>query len=138
MIPEEDVYIMGDGRWIWRILANLLNNACKYSAPETDVEIRLETDNGKAILSISNNIREEINIDAQELTERFVRGDSSRHTEGSGLGLSITKILAELQDAQLEVGVEEGRFTAKLVFDIAVDKVQTKKKKSRSTEGKTN
>ena len=90
MIPEEDVYIMGDGRWIWRILANLLNNACKYSAPETDVEIRLETDNGKAILSISNNIREEINIDAQELTERFVRGDSSRHTEGSGLGLSIT------------------------------------------------
>ena len=138
MIPEEDVYIMGDGRWIWRILANLLNNACKYSAPETDVEIRLETDNGKAILSISNNIREEINIDAQELTERFVRGDSSRHTEGSGLGLSITKILAELQDAQLEVEVEEGRFTAKLVFDIAVDKVQTKKKKSRSTEGKTN
>lgn len=138
MIPEEDVYIMGDGRWIWRILANLLNNACKYSAPETDVEIRLETDNGKAILSISNNIREEINIDAQELTERFVRGDSSRHTEGSGLGLSITKILAELQDAQLEVEVEEDRFTAKLVFDIAVDKVQTKKKKSRSTEGKTN
>ncbi len=138
MIPEEDVYIMGDGRWIWRILANLLNNACKYSAPETDVEIRLETDNGKAILSISNNIREEININAQELTERFVRGDSSRHTEGSGLGLSITKILAELQDAQLEVGVEEECFTAKLIFDIAVDKVQTKKKKSRSTEGKTN
>lgn len=138
MIPEEDVYIMGDGRWIWRILANLLNNACKYSAPETDVEIRLETDNGKAILSISNSVKEEINIDAQELTERFVRGDSSRHTEGSGLGLSITKILAELQDAQLEVEVEEGRFTAKLVFDIAVDKVQTKKKKSRSTEGKTN
>lgn len=138
MIPEEDVYIMGDGRWIWRILANLLNNACKYSAPETDVEIRLETDNGKAILSISNSVKEEINIDAQELTERFVRGDSSRHTEGSGLGLSITKILAELQDAQLEVEVEEDRFTAKLVFDIAVDKVQTKKKKSRSTEGKTN
>lgn len=138
MIPEEDVYIMGDGRWVWRILANLLNNACKYSAPETDVEISLETDNGKAILSISNSIKEEINVDAQELTERFVRGDSSRHTEGSGLGLSITKILAELQDAELGVEVEKERFTAKLIFDIAEDKTQTKRKKSRSTEGKTN
>ena len=138
MIPEEDIYIMGDGRWVWRILANLLNNACKYSAPETDVEISLDETDGKAVLAISNSIKEEINIDAQELTERFVRGDSSRHTEGSGLGLSITKILAELQDAQLEVGVNEKRFTAKLTFDIAADKEQTKKKKSKSTEGKSN
>ena len=75
---------------------------------------------------------------AQELTERFVRGDSSRHTEGSGLGLSITKILAELQDASLEVEVDDSqKFTAKLLFDVAVEeKTVSKKKKNRSSEGK--
>lgn len=138
MMPEDDVYVMGDGRWIWRILANLLNNACKYAVPETDVAINLEENEGKAVLSISNSIKEEINIDAQELTERFVRGDSSRHTEGSGLGLSITKILAELQDAELEVEVEDRCFIAKLIFDVAADKekTRTKKKKNRLMEDK--
>ena len=130
-MPDDDVYVMGDGRWIWRILSNLLNNACKYAVPETDVEITLEQKDGRAILSISNEAETEITVDAQELTERFVRGDSSRHTEGSGLGLSITKILAELQDAQLEVEVDDAqKFTAKLIFDVAEEKTETKKKKS--------
>ncbi len=130
-MPDDDVYVMGDGRWIWRILSNLLNNACKYAVPDTDVEIDLEEKDGKAILSISNEAKTEITVDAQELTERFVRGDSSRHTEGSGLGLSITKILAELQDAQLEVEVDDAqKFTAKLIFDVAEEKTETKKKKS--------
>lgn len=132
-MPDDDVYVMGDGRWIWRILSNLLNNACKYAVPDTDVEIDLEEKDGKAILSISNEAKTEITVDAQELTERFVRGDSSRHTEGSGLGLSITKILAELQDAQLEVEVDDAqKFTAKLIFDVAEEKTETKKKKSHS------
>ena len=133
-MPEEDIYIMGDGRWIWRILANLLNNACKYAAPDTDVEISLEEKNGKAELVISNLAKSELNIDAQELTERFVRGDSSRHTEGSGLGLSISKTLAELQDAELQVEAEEQTFRAILMFDIAREKTSTKKKKRRSPE----
>lgn len=133
-MPEEDIYIMGDGRWIWRILANLLNNACKYAAPDTDVEISLEEKNGKAELVISNLAKAELNIDAQELTERFVRGDSSRHTEGSGLGLSISKTLAELQDAELQVEAEEQTFRAILMFDIAREKTSTKKKKRRSPE----
>lgn len=138
IMPEDDVYVMGDGRWVWRILANLLNNACKYAAPDTDVEIRLDEENGKAALRISNIAKSEITLDAQELTERFVRGDSSRHTEGSGLGLSITKILAELQDASLEVEVDDSqKFTAKLLFDIAAEeKTVSKKKKNRSSEGK--
>lgn len=132
-MPDDDVYVMGDGRWIWRILSNLLNNACKYAAPDTDVEIDLEAVEGKAILRIINEAKAEITVDAQELTERFVRGDSSRHTEGSGLGLSITKILAELQDAQLEVEVDdEQRFIAKLIFDVSEEKTEPKKKKSHS------
>lgn len=132
-MPDDDVYVMGDGRWIWRILSNLLNNACKYAAPDTDVEIDLEAVDGKAILRIINEAKAEITVDAQELTERFVRGDSSRHTEGSGLGLSITKILAELQDAQLEVEVDdEQRFIAKLIFDVSEEKTESKKKKSHS------
>ena len=132
-MPVDDVYVMGDGRWIWRILSNLLNNACKYSAPDTDVEIDLEEVDGKAILRISNEVKEEITVDAQELTERFVRGDSSRHTEGSGLGLSITKILAELQDAELEVEIDDDqKFTAKLIFDVTEEKTESKKKKSHS------
>ncbi len=132
-MPDDDVYVMGDGRWIWRILSNLLNNACKYAAPDTDVEIDLEAVDGKAILRIINEAKAEITVDAQELTERFVRGDSSRHTEGSGLGLSITKILAELQDAQLEVEVDdEQRFIAKLIFDVSEEKTEPKKKKSHS------
>lgn len=132
-MPDDDVYVMGDGRWIWRILSNLLNNACKYAAPDTDVEIDLEKVDGKAILRIINEAKTEITVDAQELTERFVRGDSSRHTEGSGLGLSITKILAELQNAQLEVEVDdEQRFIAKLIFDVSEEKTESKKKKSHS------
>lgn len=117
-IPEQDIYIMGDGRWIWRILANLLNNACKYSAPETDVVITLREEGNKARLCIANTAKNEINIDAQELTERFVRGDRSRHTEGSGLGLSISKTLAELQGAELEIEAENNQFRASLLFNI--------------------
>lgn len=133
-VPENDVYIMGDGRWLWRILANLLNNACKYAAPDTDVEISLIALDGKARLSIANTAKTELNIDANELTERFVRGDRSRHTEGSGLGLSISKTLACMQDGDLEIETDHNRFTATLVFDVAQEKTEGKKKKKHNPE----
>ncbi len=133
-IPENDIYVWGDGRWLWRILANLLNNACKYAAPDTDVEISLVSVDNKARLSIANTAKNELNIDANELTERFVRGDRSRHTEGSGLGLSISKTLAELQGAGLEIEAEDNRFTATIVFDIPQEKHETKKKKKHQAE----
>ena len=133
-IPENDVYVMGDGRWLWRILANLLNNACKYAAPDTDVEISLVELEGKARLSIANASKNELNVDASELTERFVRGDRSRHTEGSGLGLSISKTLAQLQGADLEIEVESNYFTATLIFDVSQEKDETKKKKKHNPE----
>lgn len=117
MMPEEEVYIMGDGEWLWRIISNLLNNACKYSASGTDVEISLENNNGKAAIRIANISKSVLNVEGDELLERFVRGDSSRHTEGNGLGLSIAKTLAELQNGTLDISVKGDTFVAVIIFD---------------------
>lgn len=119
MLPENDINIMGDGEWLWRIFANLFNNACKYAAPNTDLEILLEEIKGKAYIRISNISKSPLNIEGDELFERFVRGDSSRHTEGNGLGLSIAKSLAELQGGSLDISVKEEKFTAVMIFNIA-------------------
>lgn len=116
-MPEKDIYINGDGEWLWRIFSNLFNNACKYSAPGTDLEISLEENGSKAFIRISNVARNSLNIEGDELFERFVRGDSSRHTEGNGLGLSIAKSLAELQGGSLDISVKEDKFTAILSFE---------------------
>ena len=118
-MPEDDVCIMGDGKWLWRIFANLFNNACKYAAPGTDVEISVDSKDGKAAVSITNIANNELEIEGDELFERFVRGDSSRHTEGHGLGLSIAKSLTELQQGQLDISVSDNKFTAVLIFDAA-------------------
>lgn len=117
VMPDKDVYIMGDGKWLWRIFANLLNNACKYAARGTDVEITLEEKDGRADLEISNISSTALNVEGEELFERFVRGDSSRHTEGNGLGLSIARSLAELQGGTMEVSVSGEKFTAVLSFE---------------------
>lgn len=118
-MPENDVYVMGDGEWLWRIFSNLFNNACKYAAPGTDLEINLDEKGEKAVISISNLSKTALNVEGEELFERFVRGDSSRHTEGNGLGLSIAKSLVELQGGTLDITVKEDMFTAVMVFDIA-------------------
>ncbi len=118
-MPEEDIYIMGDGKWLWRIFANLINNACKYAAPETDLEISIDEVGGKARVSISNECDTEFDFEGNELFERFVRGDSSRHTEGHGLGLSIARSLAEMQGGTMDISVTGNRFTAILDFDVA-------------------
>ena len=117
-MPRDDVYIMGDGQWLWRIFANLLNNACKYAAPETDLEICLENVENKARVSISNISNSEFSVEGNELFERFVRGDSSRHTEGHGLGLSIAKSLAEMQGGTMDISVTGNKFTVTLDFEI--------------------
>lgn len=119
LMPDEDVYIMGDGEWLWRIFSNLFNNACKYAAPGTDLEIKIETEGKKAFVYVSNISKKPINFDSDDLLERFVRGDSSRHTEGNGLGLSIAKSLAELQGGTLEISAKEENFTVILSFDLA-------------------
>ena len=118
-MPEEDIYIMGDGKWIWRIFSNLLNNACKYAAPGTDVEIILDKKQNEAVIKIANIAGHDLDFEGKELFERFVRGDSSRHTEGNGLGLSIAKSLTELQNGKLDINVNNNKFIAVLKFELA-------------------
>ena len=116
---EVSVPVMADGRLIWRVLSNLLGNAVKYAMPGTRIYIDLSHVGGKVILSLKNISREELNINAEELMERFVRGDVSRNTEGSGLGLNIAKSLMELQKGQLQLLVDGDLFKVTLIFPDA-------------------
>ncbi len=113
---EESVAMMADGRLVWRVLSNLLSNAVKYAMPGTRLYIDLMEMEGKVVISLKNISRDELNIDADELMERFVRGDDSRNTEGSGLGLNIAKSLMELQKGQLQLLVDGDLFKVTLIF----------------------
>ena len=97
---EDCVPVIADGKLVWRVLSNLLSNVVKYAMPRTRIYLDLSRMNGKVILSLKNISKDPLNIDAEELMERFVRGDISRNTDGSGLGLNIAKSLMELQDSQ--------------------------------------
>ena len=118
--PEESVAMMADGRLAWRVLSNLLSNTVKYALPGTRVYIDVMAVEGKVIISLKNISRDELNVDADELMERFVRGDDSRNTEGSGLGLNIAKTLMELQKGQLQLLVDGDLFKVTLVFPRAI------------------
>ena len=117
--PEEPLYMKADGRLVWRVLSNLLSNAYKYALPGTRLYIDLMELEGKVIISMKNISREELNVSADELLERFVRGDASRNTEGSGLGLNIAQSLMELQKGQLQLLVDGDLFKVTLVFPAA-------------------
>ena len=114
--PEEQVYMMADGRLVWRVMSNILGNAVKYALPGTRLYIDLLEMDGKVIISMKNISREELNVNADELMERFVRGDASRNTEGSGLGLNIAQSLMELQKGQLQILVDGDLFKVTLIF----------------------
>lgn len=116
-IPEDEVYILADGRRLWRVFDNLLNNICKYSQPGTRVYMNLEKKDGKAMVIYRNTSKYELNLTEEELTERFVRGDRSRHTEGSGLGLSIARNLVELQGGNFRITVDGDLFKVVITFD---------------------
>ncbi len=117
-IENQDICIMADGRRLWRVFDNLLNNICKYAMSGTRVYIDLVSHNCKAVITFRNISELPIIVSADELTERFVRGDRSRNTEGSGLGLSIAKSLTELQNGSFEINTDGDLFKAKLTFDI--------------------
>jgi len=113
---QESVTIMADGRHMWRILDNLMSNVCKYSLPGTRVYLSLESDDRQARICLRNISRERISISPDELSERFVRGDSSRNTEGSGLGLSIAESLTRLQGGQMQISLDGDLFKVCLSF----------------------
>ena len=119
--PEEKLTIMADGRRMWRIFDNLMNNICKYSLPGTRVYLTLERDGNMAQFLFKNTSKEVLDISEDELMERFVRGDSSRNTEGNGLGLSIAKSMAQLQNGWLRIETDGDLFKAILRFPIAPD-----------------
>ena len=114
--PEQPIKIMADGRRLWRVFDNLMNNVCKYAQRSTRVYLTLEEKNGQAIISFKNISREPLNLSADELMERFVQGDTSRKSEGNGLGLSIAKSLTELQNGTMELTTDGDLFKVVLRF----------------------
>lgn len=113
-IPEEPPQAMADGRLLWRVLDNLFNNVVKYALPGTRVYITSEIEGGDAVISVKNISRDPLNISAEELMERFVRGDASRHTEGSGLGLNIAQSLVTLMHGRFSLSVDGDLFKAEI------------------------
>ena len=115
--PDHPVRIMADGKLLWRVFDNLLNNICKYAMGGTRVYLTVEERDGKVAIAFKNISKYPLDISAEELKERFVRGDRSRHTEGNGLGLSITQSLTQLQGGELELTVDGDFFKVVLVFE---------------------
>ena len=116
--PSMPVYIMADGRRLWRVFDNLLSNIIKYSMPSTRVWLTLEQSGNQAVVSFRNISREPLDISPDELLERFTRGDASRNSEGNGLGLSIAKSLTELQNGKLSLTVDGDLFKVTLKFPV--------------------
>lgn len=120
-VPEEELRIMADGRRMWRIFDNLMNNICKYAQLGTRVYLSLVEMEKKAVITFKNTSREPLDMTEEELMERFTRGDSSRNTEGNGLGLSIAKSMAELQGGSLRISIDGDLFKAILEFPLIND-----------------
>ena len=117
-VPDTEIYAMVDGRQLWRVLDNLYSNVCKYALEGTRVYVVAAEDAGEVIISVKNISRDVLTTDAEELTERFVQGDSSRASEGSGLGLNIAKSLTELQHGRFRILCDGDLFRCDISFPV--------------------
>ena len=114
---DEELSILADGNLLWRGCDHLLSNICKYSMPCTRVYIDVNADyDNNVSITLKNISKDELNIPSEELIERFVRGDSARNTEGSGLGLSIAETLTSLQKGNMSISIEGDLFKVTLSF----------------------
>ena len=115
---EQQLHVMADNRMLWRVFENLMNNICKYAQADTRVYLSAKPVDGQAEITFKNVSKYALDVEPQELTERFVRGDLSRHTEGFGLGLSIVSSLMELQGGKLSLATDGDLFKAILTFPL--------------------
>lgn len=113
---EEEAIICADGRRLWRVLENVFGNVSKYAMENTRVYVDVKVDRPNVQLSLKNISAQPLNISAEELTERFIRGDVSRNTEGSGLGLSIAKDLVQLQGGEFKLYLDGDLFKVTIEF----------------------
>ena len=126
-LPETPVFIYADGRRMWRVFDNLMNNICKYAQSGTRVYLELAVIGSRVVITFKNISKERLAASGEELTERFVRGDSSRNTEGSGLGLSIAQSLTELQGGRLMITTDGDLFKAMISFDVYTEQDNSSK-----------
>ena len=120
-LTDKPLLIRADPKHLWRVFDNLLGNATLYSQTDSRVYITTHTENENAVVIFRNISKQRLNISADELMERFVRGDSSRNTEGSGLGLSIAKDLTTLQGGHFKLVIDGDLFKAIMTFPLVED-----------------
>ena len=116
LLPDEEAVIQADGRRMWRVFENIYNNAAKYAMEGTRIYAELFVEERVVRFSLKNISEQALNISADELTERFIRGDISRSTEGSGLGLSIAKTLTQMQRGTFELYLDGDLFKVTIEF----------------------
>lgn len=116
---QEQTYVMADGRLLWRVFSNLMSNVGKYALEGTRVYLSIDVQRGRGVISLKNISRYPLNVSGEELMERFVRGDKSRTSEGSGLGLSIARSLTELQGGVFDITVDGDLFKVTISFETA-------------------
>ena len=124
-LPSQPVFVEADGRQLYRAIENLYINAAKYALENTKVYVDLSVEKKSAVFTIRNITKNHINVingRYQDLTERFVRGEVSRTTEGSGLGLSIAKNLTTLMGGKFSIRIEGELFIAQIIFPVANSK----------------
>ena len=115
---EDEIFINADNRYMYRIIENLFSNISKYAQEKSRVYIDVKRSGNKVKIDIKNISKERLNISSEELMQRFVRGDKSRTTEGSGLGLSISRSLTELQKGLFNIQIDGDLFKVELEFEI--------------------
>lgn len=119
-LPEEPIYVIADGQKLWRAFDNLIGNMMKYSLVQTRayITMQLSEQQQEVTITFKNVSKYEISDNAEELFERFKRGDTSRHTEGSGLGLAIAKSIIDLHEGRLTLETDGDLFKAAVVLRV--------------------
>ena len=118
-VPQSPLYILADGRLLWRAMDNLFGNICKYALEGTRVYLNALELEGEVVLMLRNISAVQLDVSSEELMERFVRGDRSRNTEGSGLGLSIAQSFVNLQNGRMEIQIDGDLFKVTLYFPLS-------------------